>query len=169
MPEAPALPDRGAKHYAGLLASARDRLLERQLEAIDGEDERRLGWAIRLCGSLLSAWDAVTEQAALLPPAFVHADMAPENLRVVRAAARLGVAAIDWEKAGIGTPCADLAMVDPAAYADAADAPLETVASSMWVARLLGALSHNWASKPMAEVERYGRRIERALGSIDEL
>jgi aminoglycoside phosphotransferase (APT) family kinase protein len=96
----------------------------------------------------------------------VHADLAPENLRVVRSAGRLEVTAIDWEKAGIGTPFADLAMVDAAAYARAAGAPLDTVSASVWVARLLAALSHNWAAKPMAEIERYAGRIERALGSI---
>jgi aminoglycoside phosphotransferase (APT) family kinase protein len=169
LPAVPALPDRSTEHYAGLLASARGRLCERQAEALEVEEARRLGWAIRLCDALLSAWEAVSEQAALLPPAFVHADMAPENLRVVRLAGRFGVAAIDWEKAGVGTPCADLAMVDPSAYADAAGASLEAVSSSMWVARLLGALSHNWASKPMGEVERYGHRVERALRSIDAL
>lgn len=164
----PLLPDRGARHYAGLLEFARARLVERQGEAHEGDDERGLGRAIRLCDSLRSSWDAVEEQARRLPPALVHADLAPENLRVVRSAGRLEVTAIDWEKAGIGTPFADLAMVDAATYARAAGAPLETVSSSIWVARLLAALSHNWAAKPMAEVERYGRRLERALGSIRE-
>ncbi len=163
------LPDRGAQHYARLLESAREHLVERQAEASAGDDERRLVQAVRLCDSLRSRWGAVERQAALLPSAFVHGDMAPENLRLVRSAGRTEVTAIDWEKAGVGTPFADLAMVDPVAYADAAGAPLETVSSSMWVARLLAALSHRWAAKPMAEVERYAGRLERALGSIREL
>jgi Phosphotransferase enzyme family len=163
----PPFPDRSAQHYLGLLELARARLVERLAEAPSGDDPR-LGRAIRLCDSLHSRWDAVEEQAALLPPVFVHADLAPENLRVVRSAGNLEVTAIDWEKAGIGTPFADLAMVDPPAYASAAGVPPETVSSSMWVARLLAALSHNWAAKPMSEVERYGCRIERALGSIRE-
>ncbi len=162
----PLFPDRSAQHYAGLLGFARARLLERLTEAPSGDDERRLTRAICLCDSLHSHWDAVEEQAALLPPAFVHADLAPENLRIVRSAGKLEVTAIDWEKAGIGTPFADLAIADVPAYALAAGVSLETVSSSIWVARLLAALSHNWAAKPMSEVERYGRRIERALGSI---
>ena len=102
-------------------------------------------------------------------PALVHADLAPENLRLVRSAAgRLEIAAIDWEKAGIGTPFADLAFTDPVAYASAAGASLEVVSSSAWVGRLLAALSHNWAVKPLPEVERYRRRLERALAVIDE-
>jgi hypothetical protein len=168
LPAVPLLPDRGAGHYAGLLEFARARLIERRAGAPGGEDEGRLEHAIRLCDSLRSRWDAVEAQAALLPPAVVHADLAPENLRIVRSAGEPEVTAIDWEKAGSGTPFADLAMADAAAYAEAAGAPLETVRSSLWVARLLAALSHNWAAKPMSEVERYARRIERALGSIRE-
>lgn len=160
----PLLPDRSARHFAGLLESARAGLAERQAEALGEDEEQRLGWAIRLCDALRSSWDAVERQAALLPPALVHADVAPENLRVVPG--RLGVTAIDWEKAGIGTPFADLARADAAAYARAAGAPPETVSSSLWVARLLAALSHDWAAKPLSEVERYGRRLERALGAI---
>lgn len=167
--DVPSLPDRGAQHYLGLLESARARLAERRAAALAGDDEQGLGRAVDLCDSLRSRWDAVSRQAASLPPAFVHADIAPENLRIVRSAGCLGVTAIDWEKAGIGTPFADLWAAGPAVYARAAEAPLETVGSSMWVARLLGALSHSWAAKPMPEVERYGRRLERALGSIREL
>lgn len=166
--DATLFPDRSAKHYVGLLELARTRLVERRAEALAADDEWRLGEAIRLCDALHSCWDAVEEQAAQLPPAFVHADLAPENLRIVRSAGQLGVTAIDWEKAGIGTPFADLAMADPPAYARAAGAPLETVSSSIWVARLLAALSHNWAVKPMSEIERYARRLERALESIRE-
>lgn len=164
----PLLPDRSARHYAGQLALARARLVERQTGAVGGDDVGRLGWAIGQCDALCASWAAVEEQAALLPTAFVHADLAPENLRVVRDGGRLGVTAIDWEKAGTGTPLADLALADAAAYADAAAVPLEIVSASAWVARLLAALSHNWAVKPISEVERYGRRIERALGSIRE-
>jgi len=164
----PQLPDRSAQHYAGLLALARARLVERQAGAVAGNDQGRLGWAIDQCDALCSSWAAVEEQAALLPAAFVHADLAPENLRLVRDGRRLGVTAIDWEKAGTGTPFADLAMADAAAYSDAAAVPLEIVSTSTWVARLLAALSHNWAVKPISEIERYGRRIERALGSIRE-
>jgi aminoglycoside phosphotransferase (APT) family kinase protein len=166
---APPLPaDRGAPHYLGLLESARDRLAERQGVASSADDRRRLARAIHLCDSLRSRWDAVESTAASLAPAFVHADVAPENLRIVRSATNFEVTAIDWEKAGIGTPFADLAIADPPVYAWVAGAPLEVVSSAMWVARLLAALSHNWAVKPMREVERYARRIERALGSIRE-
>ncbi len=164
----PPLPRRGGRHYLGLLGSAQKLLAERQVEVHSADDERTLERAIRLCDALRSRWDAVEDVAAQLPAAFVHADIAPENLRIVRSAGRVEVTAIDWEKAGVGTPFADLAIVDPPAYARAAGAPLETVDSSMWVARLLAALSHNWAVKPIPEVERYGRRIERALGSIGE-
>ena len=164
----PLFPDRSAHHYAGLLELARARLAERRAVASGGDEEGRLTRAIRHCDSLRERWDAVEEQAALLPPTFVHADLAPENLRLVRSAGKLEVTAIDWEKAGIGTPFADLAMVEAPVYASASGTPLETVSSSLWVARLLAALSHNWAAKPIAEVERYGRRLERALGSIRE-
>lgn len=164
----PLLGERGAPHYLGLLEAARARLRQRRAEALPDDDERGLERAIRLCDSLRAHWDAVQAQTALLAPAFVHADMAPENLRIVRSAGQLGVTAIDWEKGGIGTPFADLMWAEPAAYARAAGVSLEAVSASMWVARLLAALSHNWAAKPMPEVERYSRRLERALGSIGE-
>lgn len=163
----PPLPERGAPHYAGRLESTRTRLAERRAEVLREGDRRSLTRAIDLCDALRSRWDAVEERAARLSPAFVHADLAPENLRVVRSGGRVEVTAIDWEKAGIGTPFADLQVTDPSTYASAADAPLEAVLSSMWVARLLRALSHNWASKSMRKIDRYGRRIERALGAID--
>jgi hypothetical protein len=91
--------------------------------------------------------------------------VAPENLRLVRSAGRPEVTAIDWEKAGIGRRSPTCDRRRPRVCA-CGGAPLETVSSSIWVARLLAALSHNWAAKPMPEVERYARRIERALGSI---
>jgi aminoglycoside phosphotransferase (APT) family kinase protein len=166
--DVPQLPDRGAQHYLRLLRRARTRLVERRAEAPGGDHERRLGQAIDICDSLGSLWAEVQTGAALLPAAFVHADMAPENLRIVHSSGLLEVTAIDWEKAGFGTPFADLAMSDPSAYAAAAGAPIETVRSSMWVARLLETLSHNWASKRMSEMEQYARRLERALGVICE-
>jgi aminoglycoside phosphotransferase (APT) family kinase protein len=162
------LPDRGARHYLALLDLARARLVDRRVDALRSDDDRSLGRAIGLCELLRSRWDVVERQAESLSPTFVHGDIAPENLRIVRSSGRQKVTAIDWEKAGLGTPFADLAITDPRAYAGAAGVPLKPLNRSMWLARLLAALSHNWASKPMSEVERYAGRLERALGSIDE-
>jgi hypothetical protein len=162
----PSLPDRGAPHYLARLESSRALLAERRTTAEDGDDERRLARALEVCDSLLSRWAEVERAASRLPVAFVHADLAAENLRLARSAGRVEVTAIDWEKAGIGTPFADLSIADLREYARAADAPLDVLTSSAWVARLLRTLSHDWASKPIAKLGRRRRRLERDLAAM---
>jgi len=161
----PSLPGRDARHYLARLESARALLAERRTTA-EGDDEFRLTRAIEVCDSLRSRWPEVEVAASLLPPSFVHADLAAENLRVVRSAGRAEMTAIDWEKAGIGTPLADLSIADPGEYARAAGAPPDVVTSSAWVARLLRTLSHDWASKPISKLGRRRRRLERDLAAM---
>jgi Phosphotransferase enzyme family len=161
----PPLPDRGARHYLTRLERARAHLAERR-DMADDRDELRLARALDVCDSLRSRWPEVEVAAARLPAAFVHADLATENLRLVRSGGQVEVAAIDWEKAGTGTPFADLSLADPREYARAADAPLDVVASSAWVARLLRTLSHDWASKPISKLGRRRRRLERDLAAM---
>lgn len=163
LPELPELPGRGAGHYRDRVEGARALLAERRALAVDRDDARRLTRAIDVCDSLRSRWSEVENAASQLPAALVHADLAVENLRLVRSAGRVAVTAIDWEKAGIGTPFADLSIVDLREYARAANAPLDLVASSAWVARLLRTLSHDWASKPISKLGRRRRRLERDL------
>lgn len=162
----PPLPDRNAPHYLARVQGARALLAERRTAAGDPDDERRLTRALDVCDSLLSRWTDVEQAASRLPVAFVHADLAVENLRLVRSAGRVAVTAIDWEKAGLGTPFADLSIADPREYARAADAPLDLVTSSAWVARLLRTLSHDWASRPIAKLGRRRRRLERDLAAM---
>lgn len=162
----PPLPDRGARYYLARVERARALLAERRATAVDRDDELRLTRALEVCDSLRSRWIEVEKAASRLPAAFVHADLAVENLRLVRSAGNVAVTAIDWEKAGIGTPFADLSNADPREYAGAADAPLDLVTSSAWVARLLRTLSHDWASKPISKLGRRRRRLERDLAAM---
>lgn len=161
----PLLPDRSARHYLARLERASELLAERRT-ATDRDDARRLTRALEVCDSLRARWTEVEQAASQLPTAFVHADLAVENLRLVGSAGHVAVTAIDWEKAGMGTPFADLSIADPGEYARAADAPLDVVASSAWVARLLRTLSHEWASKPIAKLGRRRRRLERDLAAL---
>jgi aminoglycoside phosphotransferase len=162
----PPLPDRGAPHYFARLESAMALLSERRTSAEGDDDELRLARALEVCDALRSRWAGVESAASRLPVAFVHADLAAENLRLARSAGRVEVAAIDWEKAGIGTPFADLAIADLREYCRAADAPLDVLTSSAWVARLLRTLSHDWASKPISKLGRRRRRLERDLAAM---
>jgi hypothetical protein len=162
----PPLPDRGAAHYLARAKRARALLAERRSASADPEETRRLGRALETCDSLLARWADVARAASQLPAAFVHADLATENLRLTPTAQGLGVTAIDWEKAGIGTPFADLAPVDYAVYAEAADVPFDLLTPSAWVARLLRTLSHDWASKPLSKLGKRRRRLERDLAAM---
>lgn len=162
----PRLPDRGPRHYLARAERARELLTERRSASADAEDKRRLGRALEVCDSLLARWAEVEEAASRLPAAFVHADLAVENLRLLPSADGLAVTAIDWEKAGLGTPFADLSPVDFAVYARAADVPFELLTSSAWVARLLRTLSHDWASKPVWKLGKRRRRLERDLAAM---
>jgi hypothetical protein len=162
----PPLPDRSARHYLARLEGARALLAERRGAAADRGDELRLTRALDVCNTVHSRWAEVEEAASRLPVALVHADLGVENLRLVRSAGRVAVTAIDWEKAGMGTPFADLANADLGEYARAAEAPLDVVISLAWVARLLRTLSHDWASKPIAKLGRRRRRLERDLAAM---
>jgi Phosphotransferase enzyme family len=164
--DAPSLPDRSVRHYLGRLQRARVRLADRGGEALSEDDARELRAALEICDVVAGKWEAVEEVASLLPPAFVHADLAAENLRLAWSGRRVEVTAIDWEKAGLGTPCADLAITDPCEYARAANAPLDVVEISARVARLLRTLSHDWASKPISKLGRWRRRLERDLAVV---
>jgi aminoglycoside phosphotransferase (APT) family kinase protein len=162
----PPLPGRGAPHYLARIERANALLAERRSAAADPEDVRRLTRALEVCDSLLGRWTDVERAASQLPAAFVHADLATENLRLVRSAGDLAVTAIDWEKAGMGTPFADLSIANLGEYARAAEAPLDVIKSSVWVARLLRTLSHDWASKPTSKLGKRRRRLERDLAAI---
>ena len=59
----------------------------------------------------LEGYDEVIDALALLPPAFVHGELYPSNVLVVRAEEPVGVYPVDWEMAAIGPGLMDLAAL----------------------------------------------------------
>ncbi len=109
--DADALPDRGPTGYLAHLRSA-----HRTMAACAGE--ARLSEASRtalndLLGQLDELeqhWPRVDSWCAAAPKTLVHGDLAGKNARLRPRAASRELLVFDWEMAGIGVPCVDLAQ-----------------------------------------------------------
>lgn len=161
----PELPERGSRVYLAHVLSARERLLQRlEADASEHRDgETVLLRGVQLCSEIANEWDEVDRYVRTLPTVLVHGDFSPENLRIRDKGGRQTLYAIDWEKAGWGPPPVDLAWVDLGAYGAITEhldlSRAGARASIQSCAVLLRGLSHDWARKPHAKVERYVERI----------
>jgi aminoglycoside phosphotransferase (APT) family kinase protein len=59
----------------------------------------------------LDGYDSVADELMALPRAFVHGELYPSNVLVVRSLQPVGVYPVDWEMAGIGPAPLDLAAL----------------------------------------------------------
>jgi hypothetical protein len=64
-----------------------------------------------IVGSALERYDEVATSLAALPRTFVHGELYPSNVLVVREEQPLRVCPVDWEMAGIGPGLVDLAAL----------------------------------------------------------
>ena len=65
----------------------------------------------RVVGSALERYDEVVASLAALPRTFIHGELYPSNVLVVREEQPLRVCPVDWEMAGIGPGLVDLAAL----------------------------------------------------------
>lgn len=111
------LPECTPSRYLSLLQRAEEALLRDcalpTLEQTDRQFLLRLRDAFQELGG---RWGGVEALAAEAPQCLVHGDFIPKNLQVIGEAGAAELVAIDWEAAGWGCPCEDLAMADPAFY-----------------------------------------------------
>ena len=107
-PPAGRVSDRSPGYYLGQLERGREEILEHVAHpALDRRDVELLETIVRQCEILASRWREVERICALIPPAFVHGDFAPKNIRVADdGAPRL--LAFDWANGGWGVPAVDL-------------------------------------------------------------
>jgi len=109
--DAHALPDRGPAGYLEHLQST-----HRTMAACIGEarlaDTSRAALVdlLRQLDALERAWPDVEARCAEAPRTLVHGDLADKNARIRRRSAASDLVVFDWEMAGIGVPCVDLAQ-----------------------------------------------------------
>jgi hypothetical protein len=80
---------------------------ERARAALAGSPDPRAA----VVGSALERYDAVVAPLAALPGTFVHGELYPSNVLVVREEHPLRVCPVDWEMSGIGPGLVDLAAL----------------------------------------------------------
>jgi aminoglycoside phosphotransferase (APT) family kinase protein len=80
---------------------------ERARSALAGSTDRRASAVVRG----LDRYDAVIRSLAALPPRFVHGELYPSNVLVVREESPVRVCPVDWEMAAIGPGPIDLAAL----------------------------------------------------------
>jgi aminoglycoside phosphotransferase (APT) family kinase protein len=116
-----------------------------------------------------------------VPLTIVHGDFIHKNIRLREGEYGTELLAFDWEKAGYGTPAADLAWVDPLTY--------YLVVSSAWpqidfetvqrlvraakIFRLLASihweahwLAYQWVENPMANMRLYSYQLKNATRGL---
>lgn len=114
---ASALPDRSEAYYRGLLQEQQASLERRVAAHIEASREKEaLESVLRHYERLLSHWDTLAAYCRAGPETVVHGDLVAHNVFVGFNAGSSSVVAIDWEKAGWGTPAEDLSSVDVSAY-----------------------------------------------------
>jgi len=119
------------------------------------------------CATLRLLLPSVRAGAALLRDAFVHGDVAEQNLVLSLG----GVVGLDWDCSGLASPAADLASADPRVYAqelahlgEPHAAP--DVARARLAGRVLADLGHDLAAKPVRKQRRYLDRMLRAAEAL---
>jgi len=108
--DAEQLPDRGPDGYLQLLRASRERIVRGDELWVSDTTRPLLGDMLRQLDQLERQWDRIESVCALAPRTLVHGDLADKNARLrVRSTGR-ELVVFDWEMAGIGLPCVDLAQ-----------------------------------------------------------
>jgi hypothetical protein len=105
------LPDRGPAGYLEHLRSALHAMASVVAQPRLGETSRAsLGDLLRQLEQLGRQWDRVESWCLTAPRTLVHGDLADKNARLRPGIASKELLVFDWEMAGIGVPCVDLAQ-----------------------------------------------------------
>jgi hypothetical protein len=109
--DADALPDRGPAGYLEHLRSTRRTMAAFIGEArLAGASRTALTDLLRQLDALERAWSDVESRCAVAPRTLVHGDLADKNARIRQQSPLRDLVVFDWEMAGIGVPCVDLAQ-----------------------------------------------------------
>jgi Ser/Thr protein kinase RdoA (MazF antagonist) len=166
------LPERGPAHYLSRLRQARDSIRERLSGPGAVSPDRDLLQAVLdQCDSLEREWGRMEDFCASLPRSLVHGDVSELNARVRSDRDGQQLLLFDWEKAGWGSPVADLAHIDAETYWSVArehwtNVSLADVDRMTAFALILRPLVHGWASKPPRKLLRHHRRMHRAMTRV---
>jgi hypothetical protein len=105
------LPDRGPAGYLAHLRSARQTLAACVGEArLGNPSHAALQDVLQQLDRLEGQWSRVDAWCASAPRTLVHGDLADKNARLRPHSASKDLLVFDWEMAGIGVPCVDLAQ-----------------------------------------------------------
>ena len=109
--DADALPDRGPAGYLEHLRSTHRTMAACMEDArLAGTSRTVLADLLRQLDALENAWTDVESRCAAAPRTLVHGDLADKNARIRQGPAARDLVVFDWEMAGIGVPCVDLAQ-----------------------------------------------------------
>lgn len=193
---AASLPGAGLERYLEHLRAACGLIQKHFANPALTEDDRDLLRAIlRLLAQVEADWHRIERALEGTPTTFVHADLQPKNIRVVRDGAALSLSVFDWELAGRGLPAIDLApanghdlssLVDLDAYLaevaiewphlDAAAVQrqvavglvLRRLSAIEWASHSLKFERADYLSDPLSSLESYHRSLVRALAGLEE-
>jgi Phosphotransferase enzyme family len=105
------LPDRGPAGYFAHLHSARGTMAACVREGRLRDASRiALNDLLRQFDRLEEQWPRIEAWCAAAPRTLVHGDLADKNARIRPRSASRDLLVFDWEMAGIGVPCVDLAQ-----------------------------------------------------------
>lgn len=106
------LPERGPRHYRGLLRRAHRAILDNfDNPALDANDRDMLRAVVSSCELIESSWSDVEAISSGLPRTLVHGDLVAKNMRLRRGDADPAIVAFDWEWSGWGVPGSDVFQV----------------------------------------------------------
>jgi hypothetical protein len=109
--DASVLPDRGPAGYLEHLRSTRRTIAPSIGEArLAGTSRTALTDLLRQFDALEREWPEIESRCTAAPRTLVHGDLADKNARILRRPASRDLIVFDWEMAGIGVPCVDLAQ-----------------------------------------------------------
>jgi phosphotransferase family enzyme len=109
--DAGVLPDRGPVGYLEHLRSTHRTMSAYIGEArLAGRSRTALADLLHQLDALESAWPDIESRCGAAPRTLVHGDLADKNARIRERPASRDLLVFDWEMAGIGVPCVDLAQ-----------------------------------------------------------
>jgi hypothetical protein len=183
------LPDRSLERSRGLLRSCRIKVLDQLTNpSLPSDGPAVLQRVAEQCDVLESRWIELDAICNAAPRTVIHGDFVVKNLRVRPSAKGPELLVYDWEFAGLGAPCADLAQFigrmaspDLSVYrACLQDWPgaggdsqiqqwaqcgrfIRLVDIMYWASLGLMAGPPNFLTKPVKELAVYSLRMSRAL------
>jgi ATP-binding cassette subfamily B protein len=187
------LPDAGPGRYHALMRATGERIRE-QLDnpTFTAADVAFLDGLLARFDQLDEHWERLESAATGLPPTLLHGDFNGKNLRVQASPEGPRVLAFDWEDAGRGVPCVDLAQVVASSSRISASPDLPTYVSVVrerWpvgdpadierlatcgaVFRALAVISwdthhlaHDWANAFVPSLQAYDAELAHALDRL---